>query len=852
MARRKQLPEYEAKRDFEVTPEPAPGPAARGATAPSFVVHKHDATRLHYDLRLEMEGALASWSVPKGPSYDPGVRRLAVQTEDHPLEYGGFEGRIPDGEYGAGDSLLWDRGTWDTVPPGEAAAMRTKGHLHFRLDGEKLHGEWHLIRTTGPRGERGAMGPDGAQGTRSQWLLFKAKDGTEDAKLDVVSARPESVVSGRVITRGPERKKDLRAPRPPPEKLLEGLLPPMLATLIDAPPPHEEDYLAEVKIDGYRALCAVSAGRVAMTTRNGLDLTGRFPPVAAALGRLVVGDAVIDGEIAALDAKGVPRFELLQQGSDEAVLFAFDLLRLDGQDLRARPLGERRDLLRSLLSNNAGGLRLTEELPPPFAAALEVAGKRGLEGLVLKLRDGPYQAGRSRAWLKLKVLKSQELAVVGYLPGEGNAAGGIGALLLGVVAKGALTFAGKVGTGFSAKLRAGLRRELEKDAAPGPRVESAPRLRGARWVEPRLVAQVRFTEWTADGKLRHPSFQGLRTDKTPLECVREEPEAPAPPAARPKIAARIKVAASTEVAAGAGAARAPDPAEVALTHPERVLYPRDGLTKQDLADYYAAVSEPLLRALAGRPLALVHWNEGLDGPNWFQQDVREGRGHPAPWLTVLETQTAARRGKPGRSIGHLVADSPAALRWLAQRSVLELHLWHSRAGTLSTPDWVVFDLDPAEGQDIGQAVEVALLLHGMFERLGLPSLPKTTGKRGLHVLVPLAQGHTYADAESFALRVAETVERQVPEVTTERSRAKRKGRLYLDCLQNGQGKTIVAPYSPRGIDGAPVSTPLRWSEVKRGLDPRRFTLRTLPARLAEVGDLFAPALADGVRLPRFR
>jgi bifunctional non-homologous end joining protein LigD len=291
---------------------------------------------------------------------------------------------------------------------------------------------------------------------------------------------------------------------------------------------------------------------------------------------------------------------------------------------------------------------------------------------------------------------------------------------------------------------------------------------------------------------------------------------------------------------------------VALTHPERVLYPRDGITKQDLAAYYAAVSEPLLRALAGRPLALVHWNEGIDRASWFQQDVRAGRGHAEPWLTVVETETSARGGKPGRTVGHLVADSPAALRWLAQRSVLELHMWSSRVGSLSTPDWVVFDLDPAEGRDIEQAIEVALILHGMFERLGIPSFPKTTGKRGLHLLVPLAKGHTYADAESFALRVAETVVRQVPEVTLERSKSKRQGRLYLDCLQNGQGKTIVAPYSPRGIDGAPVSTPLRWSEVKPGLDPRRFNLRTLPARLAEVGDLFAPVLSNGVRLPHLR
>src|ERR1700738_2532432 len=512
---------YEAKRDFAVTPEPAPRAPPRAQDALSFVVNKDEATRLHYDLRLEIEGALASWSVPKGPSYDPAVRRLAVQTEDHPLEYGAFEGRIPDGEYGAGDSLLWDRGTWETVPPGQGSAMRRKGHVHFRLEGEKLRGEWHLIRTTGPRGERHAMGEEAAQGTKSQWLLFKAKDGKEDPKYDVVLVRPESVLSGRVATRGPERKGKLRAPR------------------------------------------------------------------------------------------------------------------------QANPA-------------------------PPAVAA--------------------------------------------------------------------------------------------------PAAES-----------------------------------------------------------------------------------------IALTHPERVLFPREGIAKQDLADYYAKAAGPLLRALSGRPLVLVHWNEGIDRPSWFHQDMGAGeRGRAEPWMHLVATPAVSRGGKPGKLVRHLIADSPAALRWLAQRSALELHCWHSRDGSLGSPDWVVFDLDPADGRDIEQAIPVAQVLQGMFEQLRLPSFPKTTGKRGLHLLVPLAPGHTYDDAQAFALRVAQTVVQQMPEVTLERSRARRGGRLYLDCLQNAQGKTIVAPYSPRGVDGAPVSAPLRWSEVRPGLDPRAFNLRTMPARLEQVGDLFAPALESGVRLPRFR
>ena len=801
--RRRNLSEYQRKRDFAVTNEPAPG-AEKPHEQPTFVVHKHDATRLHYDVRLEMDGALASWSVPKGPSYDPGIKRLAIQTEDHPLEYGSFEGRIPDGEYGAGDSLIWDNGACDSVPPGQLSQQRKKGHIVVSFDGKKLRGQWHLVRTHG-----------GAPG-KAQWLMFKAKDGAENPSYDVVAERPESVVSGRVVTRGPERSGKLRAPRAAPDAILAGYMPPMLATLVDEAPPGE--WLAEVKYDGYRALSALSNGRLAMWTRNGLDLSARFPQVARALQQVVVGDAVIDGEVCVLDAEGVPRFELIQQGRDEdAVLFAFDLLRLDGEDLRKRPLQERRDLLNSLLSNAPPQLRLSEEVPGDIGAALEKMRERGLEGLILKAPGSVYEKGRSRAWLKLKAQASQELAIIGWTPGKGNASGSLGALLLAVAdGKGGWEFAGKVGTGFSSKLRKELLSKLSKDEIDKAPARDAPRLRDARWVEPRLVAEVRFTEWTADGKLRHPAFQGLRVDKKPEECVREKP-AQAP-------------------------SRKP---QVALSNPQRLLYPKDKITKADVAAYYEAVAPALLGALRDRPLALIHWNQGIEKPKWFQQDV----GSMAEeWMTIAETPARTKSG----SVKHLVADSPDALRWLAQNSVLEIHAWHSRAQSLTQPDWVVFDLDPAEGQGIEQAIEVAQILQGMFDRLGLPSVPKTTGKRGLHIYVPLTKGHTFDDAQEFALRVGETVAKQLKTVTLERSISQRKGRLYFDCMQNAYAKTVVAPYSLRGVRGAPVSAPLKWSEVKPGLDPSRFNLRTMPARLREAGDLFEPALTQGIRLPRFR
>ncbi len=846
---RKRLPEYEAKRDFAVTPEPAPG-AVPGSAEPTFVVHKHDATRLHYDVRLEMDGALASWSVPKGPSYDPSVKRLAIQTEDHPLEYGSFEGRIPDGEYGAGDSLIWDKGTCDSVPPGQLSQQRKKGHIVAEFRGEKLRGQWHLVRTRG-----------GAPG-KSQWLMFKAKDGKENPAFDVVAERPESVVSGRVITRGPERAGKLREPRAAPEKILEEFFPPMLATLVEEAPPG--DWLAEVKYDGYRAICALSNRRVAMWTRNQLDLAGRFPAVARALSQIVVGDAVIDGEVAVLDAEGVPRFELIQQGKD-GVLFAFDLLRLDGEDLRGRPLQERRDLLRSLLSNAPPEVRLSEEVPGPIDEALESMRRRGMEGLILKARGSLYEKGRSREWLKLKAQKTQELAIVGWTPGKGAQAGSLGALLLAVKGgKGGYEFAGKVGTGFSSKLRAELKKELSSDEVEEPPAGGAPRMRDAHWVKPRLVAQVRFTEWTSDGKLRHPAFQGLRADKKPEECVREVP-------ARGKTQTETKTiatATSTGTATGTANSTANSNATsisqsksmsrsksisqskspvtaVPLTNPGRLLYPKDRITKQDVADYYEAISAPLLHALEGRPLAVIHWNQGIEKSRWFQQNT--GDDAP-PWATVVDTPTKTKRGHAR----HLVADRPETLRWLAQHSALELHMWHSRMNSLTQPDWVLFDLDPAEGRGIDQAIEVAQILRGMFERLGLPSVVKTSGKRGLHVLVPLAAGHTYDDAQSFALQVGETLAKQVKEITLERSLSKRKGRLYFDCMQNGYGKLFIAPYSLRGIAGAPVSAPLKWAEIEVGLDPSTFNLRTMAARLKKVGDLFEPARTQGVRLPRYR
>jgi bifunctional non-homologous end joining protein LigD len=509
---------YREKRRFGVTPEPAPGgvPAAGGRSI--FVVHKHDARRLHYDLRLEIGGALASWAIPRGPSPDPAVKRFAVETEDHPLEYADFEGRIPEGEYGAGDSIVWDRGTWDTDPPGQAEAMRAKGHLAVVLHGEKLRGKWHLVRT-----RRGSGG-------KPSWLFFKARDEFAAADRDLLAERPESVLTGKRVTLGPPRARAMAAPHPEPIQLLVKTWPPMLATASDGTAARGPGFVYEVKYDGFRALAAVSGGRVALQSRNGLDLSRRFPGIARALAGIEAAEAVLDGEIVALDDEGRPAFGRLQRAEGRGCLYAaFDLLWLDGQDLRDRPLEERRDLLESLLANEEAPLALAERIPGPGERAYGEARRRGLEGLVAKREGSRYEGRRSRSWLKWKLLATQDVVVVGFTP-LSSGERGIGALLVAVADDGGFRYAGKVGTGFTDRMREDLARLLAADRIDRPAAAGAPRLRGATWVRPRLVAEVAFTEWTADGRLRHPSFRGLREDKPAGETVPEPVpvEGPAP------------------------------------------------------------------------------------------------------------------------------------------------------------------------------------------------------------------------------------------------------------------------------------------------------------------------------------
>ena len=865
------LETYRAKRRFDVTPEPGSSqddaPAEKKtarAAALAYVVQKHDARRLHYDVRLEVDGAMVSWAVPKGPSFDPAVRRLAVQTEDHPMAYNDFEGRIPDGEYGAGDVLIWDRGTYETVPPGQQRAMLDKGHMHVRLFGEKLVGEWHIIRTNGRgRGDDGTGQPG-----KAQWLLFKAKDDRANKAYDVVVERPESVVSGRAATRGPrrvgasEQGKSARA-------LLEFAGDLALATP-SVKITRADDWLFEIKYDGYRLLGAKAGTDVRLHTRRGHDWTDRFRAIAAIVAKLPARECVVDGEACVVDAKGRPSFGALQdwlsraavgKPADGSILYAvFDLLWLDGRDLRAEPIEVRRELLEQLVRGQPAPLTLSRAVEGALPDLLRAAKAGGLEGLIAKRRGSPYVAGRSGHWVKLRFDKRQECAIAGYIPMAGTR-DDVGALLLGVVdraAPGKLVFAGRVGTGFDARTRRDLGARLRAELAKGPTIDGAPNVKDGRWVKPALVCECAFSEWTRDGSMRHPRFLGLREDKTPLECVREEPSANAAlepkedkpgKAPAPRVAAHHARATVPRVAAHRVAA--PSAGPVKLTNPDKVIFPRDGITKREIWDYYTNIADVMLPHLAGRPLTLQRYPNGIDGQEWYQQNAPE------------KTPDYVRLVDAGPRHDHkkrIVCDNVETLQWLANLAALTIHGWcchappeaTSRAAidrALAQPDYVILDLDPGDGP-WDHLVEVARAVRALLDALKLVSFAKTSGKRGVHVLVPIAPGPTHEQATGFAEQIARAVAKVLPKIATvERMKDKRGGKLYVDYMQNGEGKTVVAPYTIRARDGAVVSTPIEWDELTEELDPTVFTIRTAPARVQKRGDLFAGVLRSAQRLP---
>lgn len=841
------LSEYQKKRDFSRTPEPA-GAAVQAAPAGalSFVVQKHAARRLHYDFRLELDGVLKSWAVPKGPSADPAEKRLAVHVEDHPLEYGGFEGVIPAGNYGAGASMIWDRGTWTPLDPDPRAAY-AKGALKFELHGEKLHGRWALVRMTGKRAGR----------DRENWLLIKERDaaaqpGSGDA---IVADNPLSAVSKRTIDEiaadrdriwgpngeepggepGPARRSTGPAPADPAAMAGAKKAPlptqprPLLATSAAAAP-DGPDWLHEIKFDGYRLLARVDGGRVQLLTRSGLDWTGKFAALAARLAQLPVTAALIDGEIVHLEPDGTTDFGHLQDAianerTDPLVFYAFDLIHLDGWDLSGAGLEARKAALATLVpTDTADLLRYSDHQIGRGPEFFRHACSYRLEGIVSKRRDSPYRAGRHACWLKIKCANREEFVVIGFSDQEG-ARLGLGALLLGYYDRdGELRYAGRVGTGFRDAQLTDLRRRLEPLVQARRPVKTLPPgavVKGVHWTAPQLVAEIRYGGWTPDAVLRHATFLGLREDKPAREVVRPAPgpSPAAPPAAKPAAANAAAPAGPPVTIARDGSTTF---AGVRLTHAERILYPEEGFSKLDLARYYAAVAEWALPHLAGRPLSLVRAPDGVGGQLFYQKHV--GTAVPA----------AVKRIEIDGEL-HLAVEDLEGLLSLVQISVVEIHPWGSRLGKIEQPDRITFDLDPDEGLAWARVTEAALEIRDFLAGLGLDSFAKTTGGKGLHVVVPVTPRLGWDEVKAFAKAVADALAARHPQrYTANQLKRQRQGRIYIDYLRNARGATAVGAYSTRARPGATVSTPLAWDEVEAGVPPAQFTLATVPARLGSL------------------
>lgn len=870
------LKTYADKRDFERSPEPRPGAPSRTRRGPPiFAVQKHDATRLHYDLRLEVGGVLASWAVPKGPSLDPRDKRLAVRVEDHPLAYAEFEGVIPAG-YGAGTVLLWDRGAFE--PEGDAAEGLAAGMLKFRLAGERLRGRWMLVRTKGKEKPRATP--------QETWLLVKERD-AEAAPGWSPEAFTTSVASGRTmaeIAAGAPPAPAVASKPPPGQRVgaagraaaMPRSIKPQLATHADAAPAGD-GWLHEVKFDGYRLLAWVTAEGTRLISRSGKDWTAKLPHLARAISERCPGEAILDGEAVVLDGRGVSDFQALQNAIGSArgaqvVFMAFDLPWADGRDLTRERLLDRKGLLADLLGpRQHGRVRLSEHAVGEGPAAFARACEHGLEGVVSKRADAPYVQGRSPAWLKVKCFDQQEFVVAGWTPPEG-AREEFGALVLGVHDDaGRLTYAGRVGSGFSVETLRVLGAALRRAAAPRHPFASLPadpELRKATWVKPALVAQVRFQSWTRDGTLRFPTFRGLREDIDPATVTRQPTTAAtaragttAPPAAAAATSAEASEPAAASVLRSAargrrgraGPAAAAPVADASskvaarprLTSPTREVFPDRGagyrVTKAQVAAYYEAVAERMLAELRGRPLAIVRCPKGEGGPCFFQKHLAKGM---PPGVVGVPT---------GEGEVHLSISGAEGLLGLVQLNALEFHPWGCRAEDVEHPDRLVFDFDPGPGVDWGELAKAALLLRNSLAEVGLTAFVRTSGGRGLHVVVPLLREHGWEEVSGFARAVAQTLVAMRPRLfVAVADKERRRGRIYLDHLRNARGATAVASYSTRARPGGPVAMPLAWSELESGVDPAAFHVLTVARVLQDRPDPWSGLAAAAGRLPRAR
>ena len=800
------LTTYEAKRDFARTDEPRGG-RGRADSDPLFVVQMHAATRLHYDLRLQIGDVLQSWAVTRGPSLDPKVRRLAVRTEDHPLDYYGFEGIIPKGEYGGGTMMVWDRGTW--APMGDAAADLAKGHIKFRLDGHKLKGGWALVRLKGDRDRDG-----------KNWLLIKERDTyvRPESEGDILEDEPLSVLTGRSLAEiagdAPRKAKPKRR-RPAPAKLAgaaAAALPaqpprPQLATLVDAPP-DGADWLHEIKLDGYRTLCRLDDGRARLFTRNGHDWTERYQPIAEAFAGLSAKTAVIDGEICVQDGRGLTTLGALQDAlgsgaTERLTFFAFDLLHLDGYDLSKVPLTVRKDALAALIDpivDATSPVQLSDHVVGDGAAFFAQARRLSLEGVISKRVDGRYAPGRSKVWLKAKCISAEDFPIVGYA--ESDAAGGLSALLLAEPGDGGLRYVGKVGTGWSARQARELRAALDEHRRKTPPL-AVPKGVGGKdttWVRPKLIAEVEYAARTRDAILRHAAYKGMRPDKAPAEGGATRP--------------RKRYVSDADLA------------NLWITNPDRVMFGKGGPTKLDLAVYYARVGDWLIPEIAARPLTLIRCPSGDLRDTFYQRHAMAGMPPEIKRIPLRDEGTRERTD-------YLFVDDAKGLLSLAQFGVVEFHPWGCRTDKPERPDRMVFDLDPDERLDWREVVDAAFELREAVAALGLVPFVKTTGGKGLHIVVALERRHGWPAVKAFSLAVVMAMAKQAPRrYTANTSKQARRGRIFIDYLRNGRGATAVSAYSLRARPGVPVATPVTWTELADIEDPLDFNLWTVPERLA--------------------
>ena len=794
MARKSRLDieTYNEKRDFSRTAEPKGRKlkVPKGKGGDSFVVQKHDASRLHWDFRLELDGVLKSWAVPKGPSLDPDDKRLAMRTEDHPIDYGTFEGTIPKGEYGGGTVMLWDRGRWLPEPGKDPSKTIEEGHLHFALDGERMKGEWVLFRLKPRANERG-----------EPWMLKKVTDDFADPDNGeaLVDACTTSVTTGRTmaeIASGTEEWKSNRAGKKGGRsKKKAGTAPPQfidpqLATLVDEVP-GGSGWLHEFKYDGYRLLIATGDNVATAWTRNGKDWSDRFRALARAAGSLPSG-CLIDGEAVALDEKGRPSFQLLQstlkdKKGDNLAFYAFDLLVDRGEDIRKLPNIERKARLAALLEGVAPPIIYGDHVVGKGEALFDAICQQGGEGIIAKKADAPYSSRRTRNWLKIKCIQRQEFIIVGW--SESDKRKGFRSLLLAVRDGRKLSYAGKVGTGFNASTMVDLRSRMDplevKDAPVDvPRTER----KGAHFIQPKLVAEIAFTEFTDDGILRHPSFVGLREDKPAKDVVREVPK---------HIETRIESDKTQATAASLG---------IRISNPDRAIFPEEKLTKGDLADYYAAIDPLVMIDAANRPMTLIRCPQGRGKKCFFQKHDSGSFGDAVKHIPIKE--------KDGETEDYLYFDDIRGLLACVQMGTIEFHGWGSKIDAVEKPDRLVFDLDPDVGLDFGRVKEAAVRLRALLQDLGLETFPLLSGGKGIHVVAPLDASADWPAVKSFAERFSRAIAEAEPELFTANIRkAQRKGRIFLDWLRNQRGATAVMPYSARAREGAPVAAPVSWEDL---------------------------------------